>query len=119
MAASELGVIGVFLTFAILMSRLPSRCWTLPHKDYWHAPERRTETVRYVRTQMLWAAVILQAAMISLWQSTINANLKPELRLPADFWWTLVISTVVFAVWVIRFVRHFHAFTDREKATER
>jgi serine/threonine-protein kinase len=104
---SELGTTGCFVAIALLFPRLPKRWINLPNKDYWFAPEQRAGSVRYVQGQMLWAAAIIQISMILLWQSTINANVSPGLRLPVDFWWTLAITTVIFIVWVIRFLRYF------------
>jgi uncharacterized membrane protein len=106
MIISELGTTGFIVAIALALPRIVERWWSLPHKDYWLAPERRSSTVRYVRTQMLWAAVIIEAAMVLLWQSTINANVKADLHWPADFWWTLFITAVILVVWLVRFIGH-------------
>ena len=106
MIISELGTTGFFVATAFWLPYIPERWWSLPHKDYWLAPERRSGTVRYVQIHMLWGAVIIQAAMVLLWQSTINANVKPELHWAANFWWTLIITVVIFVVWMVRLVRH-------------
>jgi hypothetical protein len=109
MIISELATTGLFVAIAFALPSIPNRWWNIPHKDYWLAPERRSNTVQYVRTQTLWAAVIIGTAMVSLWQSTINANVRPELHWPANFWWTLIIMGVVFAVWMFRFLGHFNS----------
>lgn len=106
MIISELGTTGVFVAIAFAFPYIPKRWWNLPHKDYWLAHERRSSTVRYVQIHTLWGAVIIQIAMVLLWQSTINANVKPELHWPANFWWTLIITAVIFVVWMVRFIRH-------------
>jgi hypothetical protein len=106
MFISELGTTGFFVAIALALPSIPNRWWNLPHKDYWLDPERRSNTVEYVRIQTLWAAVIIGAAMVLIWQSTINANVRPQLHWPADFWWTLIIMSVIFVVWTVRFLRH-------------
>ena len=114
LAISELGTSGCFVAIAIAFPHLSKRWWNLPHKDYWHAPERRSNTARYVRTQLLWAAVIMQTAMVLLWQSTINANVRPELHWPANFWWTLIAVWVAFGLGYIRFYRHLNSVPSQE-----
>ncbi|MFC1858121.1 DUF1648 domain-containing protein [Thermodesulfobacteriota bacterium] len=113
MVISELGTTGCFVAVAVAFPYIPKRWTNLPHKDYWLAPERRSGTVQYVRIQMLWAAVVIEAAMVLLWQSTINANVKPELHWPADFWWTLIIMTVIFVMWMFRFIGHLNSVPRR------
>jgi hypothetical protein len=109
LAISELGTTGFFVAMAFAFPYIPKRWWNLPYKDYWLAPQRRSSTVRYVQIQMLWAAVIIETAMLLIWQSTINANLKTELHWPADFWWTLIVTAVIFVVWIVRLTRYFNS----------
>lgn len=109
MILSELGVTGFFVASALVLPYIPKRWWNIPHKDYWLAPERWSGTVRYVRTQTLWAAVIIGAAMVLLWQGTINANVRPDLRWPANFWWTLIVTVAVIGVWLVRLGRHLNS----------
>ncbi|MBC8391882.1 MAG: DUF1648 domain-containing protein [Deltaproteobacteria bacterium] len=115
MAISELGTTGFFVTITLaLPNEITKRWWNLPHKEYWLALERRSSTVRYVQIHTLWIAVIIETAMVLLWQSTINANVKPELRWPADFWWTLIVMTVIIVVWMVRYFRHFSSDPNTE-----
>jgi len=108
MAISELGTTSFFVAIMLVLpNEIAKRWWNLPHKEYWLAPERRSSTVRYVQVHTLWIAVIIETAMVLLWQSTINANVKPELRWPADFWWTLIVMTLILVVWIVRYFRHF------------
>lgn len=105
MVLSEVATAGLFLITAAGFPGL-SRLWfKLPEEKAWLAPERRAETVRYVRAQLLWGAVIIQGVMILLWQSTINANLLVGQRWPANFWWTLGVGLPLLWVWVARFTR--------------
>ena len=112
MVVSELGITGILIALTLGLPRIISkRWWNLPQKDYWLAPERRSDTVRFVRAQMLWLTVIIEAGMVILWQSTINANVKPELHWPANFWWGLLVTTLIVLVWIVRFTRHFNSRT--------
>ena len=105
MVLSELVTTGAFLATAAGFPGMARVWFRLPHEQWWLAAERRTETVRYVRAQLLWGGVIIQGAMVLLWQSTINGNLLPDQRWPADFWWTLGVAVPLLWVWGGRFTR--------------
>lgn len=107
MVIPELIIIGCFVAIALMLPGIPKDRIKIPNKNYWLTPERRSGTIRYVQIYMLWSAVIIEAAMFLLWQSTINANVKPEWHWPADFWWTLIIGIIIFALWTVRLNHHF------------
>jgi uncharacterized membrane protein len=107
MAISELIVTGCFVAIALVLPNLSKRWINIPNKNFWLEPERQHNTIRYIQVHILWFAVIIEAAMVLLWQSTINANVKPELHWPANFWWTLTITIIIFALWMTRFNHHF------------
>jgi len=119
MFISEVGTTGFIAAIGLALPRIPNRWWNIPHKDYWLASERRSSTVRHVRIQTLWIAVIIGAAMVLLWQDTINANVKPELHWPADFWWTLIITAVIITVWMYIFIRPFKTVPNTEENHKR
>ena len=112
MAISELIVTGCFVAIALILPNMSKRWITIPNKNYWLAPERQSNTIRYVQIHTLWSAVIIEAAMVLLWQSTINANVKPELQWPANFWWTLIIAIIIFVLWMARFNHHFKSIPN-------
>ncbi len=117
MIISELGTGGFIAASAFAVPYLKNSFEKLPHKDYWLSPERRDRTIQTVRAYRLWLAVIIEAAMVILWQSTINANVPPEFHWPADLWWTLIITALFIIAWIILFKRHFNFVPDTEKET--
>jgi uncharacterized membrane protein len=64
-----------------LLSRMPVSMINLPNKDYWLAPERKTESLRFMEQQMEWMAVITVAFLVLVMHLAIRANLNPAHRL--------------------------------------
>lgn len=52
----------------------------LPHRDYWLAPERREETMRYISGTMAWFACGILFVLISGTFLALQANLAPNHR---------------------------------------
>ena len=53
---------------------LPIRMVTLPHRDYWLAPERREATLNRLLYFALWLGCLVQAFLLSLWIMIRHAN---------------------------------------------
>jgi uncharacterized membrane protein len=76
--------------FLLAMSRIvpaiPDWMVNLPHKDYWLAPERRTESLAYFSRFLLWINNATMLFLIGVFDSVYRANLAAPVRLPVDFW---------------------------------
>lgn len=87
---------------------LPRGMVNIPNRDYWLAPERRTETSSYLVYHSLWLACLAVCFVIGLEFSTLQANLQhpPHLSLYA-----LLVTVIPFlagtVVWVVVVMRHF------------
>ena len=60
---------------------LPNGPINLPHKDYWLAPERRTETTTYMFRHSVWFASMMIAFLSWVHLLVVFANQQPSPRL--------------------------------------
>ncbi len=106
-------VLGLCLPLAIpvvggLCTLLPDWMINLPHKDYWLAPERRTETRFYIIRQSLWVSCLILLLIAGAHQLTVTASHTQPAHLPMQFFWPLLAGFVVaILVWLVVFLRHF------------
>lgn len=56
----------------------------LPHRDYWLAPERREQTMRYISATMAWFACGILFVLISGTFLALQANLAPVHRFNSE-----------------------------------
>ncbi|HKW55868.1 MAG TPA: hypothetical protein VJN42_00805 [Candidatus Acidoferrum sp.] len=91
-----------------LMAILPASMINLPNKDYWLAPERRAETVRYMEAAMAWFGCAFFALLMFALYLAIQVNLVRGGRFDST---SLVVALVAFFVYAIfflvRVMRHF------------
>lgn len=64
-----------------LLARTPNELINLPNKEYWLAPERRTETLAAVADQMNWVGAATNLLLVALFHLIYRANLTPDPRL--------------------------------------
>jgi uncharacterized membrane protein len=74
-----MGVFGLgfplFVPAIVYASRfLPARFYNLPHREYWLAPARRTQTMAYLFRHSLWFASMALCFVIGINYSIIHAN---------------------------------------------
>jgi serine/threonine-protein kinase len=75
------GVIGLILPLVIaaafcLLRFVPTRGINFPNRDFWFAPERRSETCTYLSRHGLWLASLLVVLQGMVWYQLIEANAK-------------------------------------------
>lgn len=80
----------------------------LPKKDYWLAPERRAETVEFLRSGILWFGTLLVAFLCYVHWLVVLANKVQPARL-ANSWFIggLVVFLVTLLIWLKVFLGHF------------
>ena len=80
----------------------------LPNKDYWLAPERKTETVSYLRAGVLWFGTLLLAFLCYAHWLVVLANSHQPAKLE-NYWFIggLVIFFATLLVWLKVFLGHF------------
>jgi uncharacterized membrane protein len=89
------------------MTRLPLSWWSLPHRDYWLAPERREHTMRWIQGAMLVMGVVTVVLLLLTIQLAIDANLNPPPVLSDAIGGLLVAYFVSTGVWLVAFFRRF------------
>jgi uncharacterized membrane protein len=58
-----------------IIAAAPAELLNLPRKDYWLAPERREETLRFLQTQMEWFGCGVLFILLYAASQAIDANL--------------------------------------------
>ena len=80
----------------------------LPHRDFWLAPERRAETMRFISATMAWFGCGILFVLICGTFLAMQANLGPVHRFNSE---AMILVLVGFLAGLlgllVRFVRHF------------
>jgi Predicted membrane protein len=109
--AMNLIFVTVFAAFlsgtTTLIARLPNSAINLPNKEFWLAPERREQSLAWVRDQMQWMNAATLAFLVAVFQEVYRVNLLPDPRLGSSFFWTLLAFLAFTAVWSAGLVRRF------------
>jgi uncharacterized membrane protein len=79
----------------------------LPNKDYWLAPERRAETIAYLRSGILWFGTMLVAFLCYAHWLVVLANESQPAHL-ANSWFIggLVVFLAALFIWLKVFLGH-------------
>jgi uncharacterized membrane protein len=80
----------------------------LPNKDYWLAPERRAETIEFLRAGILWFGTLLVAFLCYAHWLVVLANEVQPARL-ANSWFIggLIVFLATLFIWLKVFLGHF------------
>ena len=73
-------VLAVVVGFAIpkVIFAVPPELINLPNKEYWLAPERRTETAQFLSTHFAWFGCALYLVIVVVFDYAVQSNLHPE-----------------------------------------
>lgn len=86
----------------------PDSTISLPHKEHWLNPERRSQTMGFILQQGLWLAVIELLLMLSIHHTTVIINRMENPYLPGTLaWGMLLIFLGSIIAWGIVFIRSF------------
>ncbi len=100
----------VVLTSATAL--LPRRLVNIPHRDYWLAPERRSETSAYMVRHSLWLACLTVCFLVGLQLSIVHANLQHPPHLATSVLLATVVPFVAGTlIWGLFLWRHFRRVT--------
>jgi uncharacterized membrane protein len=90
MAVTEALVVLFGLGLAAVLDRIPAALVNIPNRRYWLSPERRAESVEFIRSQLVWIEVATLGFLVAITQLIIGENLSDTPpRLPVDFWYVL------------------------------
>ncbi|MFN7114188.1 MAG: hypothetical protein ACK4PK_07480 [Alphaproteobacteria bacterium] len=74
-------VVGSFVAVGLLAGRIPPRLLGIPHRDYWLAPERRAESLRYLKEFHLWTGAFAGLFIVGMMEMVFKINLDDIPRL--------------------------------------
>ncbi len=109
-------VLATLISFAVprLIAAMPASAINLPNKDFWLSPERREDTISFLRTQMGWFGCGLLAFLLFVMELVFRANLQTPPRLNTAAFIPALLTFVAFsAMWSIRFVLRFSRSPNR------
>ena len=86
----------------------------LPHRDYWLAPERRGETMRFISATMAWFACGILFVLISGTFFALQANLAADHRFHSEVMLVVLGGFLIgLLCLLVRLVRHFQKVPTR------
>ncbi len=100
-------VIGAFL-FTRFAARIPTSALNIPNRDYWMEPARRSDSLKFVWSHILWIETITLAFLIVVAEVVFRSNLTGGTpALPGDFFYVLVVFVVTIGWLAIRILLRF------------
>ena len=85
----------VFLGLPVLLRGVPVSLWSLPHKEYWLAPDRQATTIADLEDRFSWFGVATIVLLLCVFQLAIEANFRPDHRLANSVIWPMLAAYVV------------------------
>lgn len=86
----------------------PNARINLPNRDYWLAPERREQTMRFISATMAWFGCEILLVLISGTFLGLRANLATDHRFNSEAMLTVLICFLAGLLGLlVRLVRHF------------
>lgn len=104
----EAVVVALGLALPAILNAIPASFVNIPNSHYWLAPERREDTVAFLRRHILWIESATLLFLIAIAQMVFTINLGgAERRLPGDFWIVLAAFVAVVVGLVARIFLRF------------
>jgi uncharacterized membrane protein len=85
----------------------PNCTINLPHRDYWLAPERRTETCDAIFHAGLWFTSLLAAFLAAINLLVVAANDVQPVKLSSAIWLLLAALLATTSWWAYKLLRRF------------
>ncbi len=100
----SLALFALFAAAPALMARVPDRLVNLPNKDYWLAPERRTQTLARLGALVDWLGCATIALLVGVFELIIRANLA-RTPLGSQLWILLPAYHLFILFWAVAYLR--------------
>ncbi len=99
-------VAALFPGVGFLVSKIPTEMINVPNKDYWLSPERRQETVDFLRRQFLWFGSATLLLLLDIMHQSFSVHLGKVSALEHPV--ASIVAYVVFsALWSIGLIVKF------------
>ncbi|MEA3409857.1 MAG: DUF1648 domain-containing protein [Candidatus Eisenbacteria bacterium] len=103
---------GVGLAFAL--DRIPVALINVRNKDYWFSPERREESLEFLKNRILWIETATLGFLVALAQILFRENLgDAPPRLSGDFWYVMIVFVVAVLWLALQIVLRFRPPKER------
>ena len=103
-----LGVPLFILFVGQIITKLGGAGLNIPNRDYWLAPERRTQTLAFTRRELVRLACLLVVFFAMINHLILQANTQTPVRLAGgQFWLSMAIFIGAIGVWMATFIRPF------------
>ena len=100
---------------ALALDRIPVALINVRHKDYWFSPERREESLEFMKNQILWIEAATLGFFVAIAQLIFRGNLgDAPPRLPGNLWYVLIAFVATILWFSLRIVLRFRS--PREQA---
>ncbi len=103
-------VLATFVSFGIprVLAAMPASTINLPNKEFWLSPERREDTLTFLRAQIAWLGCVLLAFLLFVMELVFRANLHTPPQLNTAVFVPALLAFLAFSTtWTIRLVFHF------------
>ncbi|HXN53130.1 MAG TPA: hypothetical protein VN943_14455 [Candidatus Acidoferrum sp.] len=103
-------VLATLVSFGIprLIAAVPISLINLPHKEFWLSPERRDDSLSYIRVWSAWFGCALLAFLLFVMELVFRANLRTPPQLNTAAFVPAILSFLAFvAISIIRLITHF------------
>jgi uncharacterized membrane protein len=92
-------VLVTVLSFGIphIIESIPAQFINLPNKDYWLAPERRSDSMAFFTTQFGWFGCALLLFIVFTFELAIHANFQPRPVMDSSTFFYGLVLFLVFA----------------------
>ena len=93
-------VLAAVLGFGIprLIAAMPMQLINLPNKQYWLAPERREESLKFLRLHFAWFGCALFLVIFFAFHYAVQSNLHPGAPPSISGFWLVLVGFAVFMV---------------------
>jgi uncharacterized membrane protein len=99
------------------MAKLSNDKINLPNKEYWLAPERRSETMQYLGIQMGWFGCALLALLLCGLYNAVAANFRPDHHFDSGSFYVVLGAFLAFIiVWLVRLLSYFARVPENSSA---
>ncbi len=109
-AAMEVFFVLFGVGLALALDRIPVAIINVRNKDYWFSPERRGESLEFLKNRILWIETATLGFLVALAQIIFRESLgDAPPRLSGDFWYVMIV-VVVAVLWLgLQIVLRFRA----------
>ena len=108
--ATELVMVLFGLGLAAGLDKIPLGLINAPNKDYWFSPERRRESMEFMKAHVVWMEAAALGFLIAIAQLIFTTNLGDDPpRLSNGFWFVIVAFVAVVLSLSLKIILRFRA----------